>query len=111
MRSWKLDRLLERFGGDDDVFKVGESDKGNLISVPLKQYIEYTLYNRDDSPLYLFEQGLDKTKKRSKSYQLRADYEPPKYFTKHLFNGVDKGREPPHRWFLIGPKRSGSNLH
>lgn len=40
------------------------------------------------------------------------EYEPAKFFKQDLFTemlGEDKA--PPHRWFLIGPKRSGSEIH
>lgn len=49
--------MLERFS--DSKFKIGESDSGRKLKVTLKEYIEYMLYNRDDSPLYLFESSLE----------------------------------------------------
>ena len=55
--EWKLNRLLERFG--ESKFKIGESDSGRKLKVQLKEYIEYVLYGRDDSPLYLFESSLE----------------------------------------------------
>ena len=50
-------QLRKRFGTSR--FKIGESDSGRKIKVTLKQYLEYTLYGRDDSPLYLFESSLE----------------------------------------------------
>jgi len=41
------------------MFKIGESDSGRKLKVTLKEYIEYMIYNRDDSPLYLFESSLE----------------------------------------------------
>lgn len=41
------------------MFKIGESDSGRKLKVSLNEYIEYVLYNRDDSPLYMFESSLE----------------------------------------------------
>merc|ERR1719469_1262298 len=39
------------------------------------------------------------------------DYKPIKYFEHDLFSDLlGDSHAPPHRWFLIGPQRSGSNL-
>lgn len=56
-QSWKLNKLLERFG--DSRFKIGETDSGRKLKVTLRQYLEYVIYGRDDSPLYLFESSLE----------------------------------------------------
>lgn len=52
-----MQRLVERFG--DSLFKIGESDSGRKLKVTLKEYIQYTLFGRDDSPLYMFESSLE----------------------------------------------------
>ena len=36
------------------MFKVGEDDDGQIIKITLQKFIQYTVYNQDDSPLYLF---------------------------------------------------------
>lgn len=41
------------------MFKIGESDSGRKLKVTMKEYIEYCLFNRDDSPLYLFESNIE----------------------------------------------------
>jgi histone arginine demethylase JMJD6 len=40
-------------------FKIAEDDDGYKLRVPLKYYLEYLIYNTDDSPLYLFESSLE----------------------------------------------------
>jgi histone arginine demethylase JMJD6 len=56
---------------------VGESDAGKKLKVTLKEYIEYMIYNRDDSPLYLFESNLEDHKEAK---TMLDDYVPPKFF-------------------------------
>lgn len=56
-KKWTFRKLLKKYG--ESKFKIGESDGGKKLKVTLKEYLEYTLYNRDDSPLYLFESSLE----------------------------------------------------
>jgi histone arginine demethylase JMJD6 len=56
-KAWCVNSLIERFGSS--MFKCGESDGGRKLKVTLKEYIEYAIYNRDDSPLYMFESSLE----------------------------------------------------
>ena len=74
----------------------------------MKKYIEYTLYNWDDAPLYLFQANIET---HPEAHGLRNDYKPPKYFKTNLFNLVSKTLRPPNRWFTVGPKRSGTEIH
>jgi histone arginine demethylase JMJD6 len=104
--SWKMKGLLDRFANSR--FKIGESDSGRKLKVTLKQYMEYVLYGRDDSPLYLFESSLEE---HPEAHTMQNDYEKPKYFNNNLFRLLREEDMPPHRWFLIGPKRSGSEIH
>lgn len=104
--NWRLNQLLQRF--EQSKFKIGESDSGRKLKVTLKQYMEYVLYGRDDSPLYLFESSLEE---HPEAHAMQKDYKKPKYFRKNLFAYLKENRMPPHRWFLIGPKRSGSEIH
>ena len=90
------------------MFKIGESDSGRKLKVTLKEYIEYMIYNRDDSPLYLFESSLED---HPQAKVMMKDYEVPKFFKSNLFAVLKEDDMPPHRWFLIGPKRSGSEIH
>jgi len=98
---------MERFG--NSLFKIGESDSGRKLKITLKEYIEYVLMGRDDSPLYMFESSLED---HPQAKAMVNDYKTAKFFRQDVFTqllGEDKA--PPHRWFLIGPRRSGSEVH
>jgi histone arginine demethylase JMJD6 len=55
---------------------VGESDSGRKLKVTMKEYLEYTLFNRDDSPLYLFESNIEE---HEQAKAMVNEYEPPRY--------------------------------
>lgn len=91
------------------MFKIGESDSGRKLKVTLKEYIQYTLFGRDDSPLYMFESSLEE---HPEAKSMVPEYQPPKFLKEDLFTELlGEAKSPPHRWFLIGPKRSGSEIH
>jgi len=102
-----VQRLVERFG--ESLFKIGESDSGRKLKVTLNEYIQYTLFGRDDSPLYMFESSLED---HPQAKTMVPEYLPPKFLRQDLFTELlGEEKAPPHRWFLIGPKRSGSEIH
>ena len=79
-REWQLKRLIERF--ENSLFKVGESDSGRKLKVTMKEYIEYSLFNRDDSPLYLFESNLEE---HPIAKSMIPEYKVPRFFRKDYF--------------------------
>lgn len=89
-------------------FKCGEDDDGRSIRVRLKHFFKYVGKQKDDSPLYIFDSTYDDDKEAK---ALLEDYAVPSYFPDDLFSLVGEKRRPPYRWFLVGPKRSGTSLH
>lgn len=107
-KDWTLPNILEKYG--ECKLKCGEDDDGYAIRVKAKHFIEYMKHpdQIDDSPLYIFDGtfGDDKVAK-----DILNSYSPPVYFRNTLFEMVDEDNRPPYRWFLLGPKRSGTTVH
>lgn len=79
-QEWQIKRLVERFGHSR--FKIGETDDEKKLKVTLKEYAEYALFNRDDSPLYLFESSIEE---HSRMKEIINEYEVPRYLRKDYF--------------------------
>jgi histone arginine demethylase JMJD6 len=95
--------------------KIAEDDEGNKIKMDIKSYYKYLAHQRDDSPLYMFQSGFEELEG---TQDIIKNYSVPKYFREDYFRYVSRlltqigeAKRPPYRWFLIGPKRSGSTIH
>lgn len=66
------------------------------------------VHQKDDNPLYLFGSVYKKFKKTEAFIN---DFEVPIYFKDDILSLVDEKKRTPFRWFLLGPKRSGSKVH
>lgn len=102
--SWNVDQLYRRF--KHVMFKVGEDDDGRKLRVKMKTFLDYMQYQTDDSPMYLFESAMS-----GATESLRQDYSIPDYFPHDFLNLAGRENKPPHKWFCIGPKRSGTTVH
>lgn len=105
-KYWSFENLYQTY--KDGVFKCGEDDDGHKLKIKLKYYLEYLIHNTDDSPLYLFESSIENNKDAKK---MLDHYNVPKYFSHDYFDYIDEDKRPPHRWFLLGPERSGTGVH
>ena len=56
LKSWNHKDLIEKYG--EAKLWVGEDDKGYALWMKFADFIEYMIYNWDDSPLYLFESNI-----------------------------------------------------
>ena len=106
MKKWNFAQLYEDYG--DIQFEVGEDSVGTPVTVSMKEYIQYMIFNRDDSPFYLFQRDLHKNEELK---SLLNDYEVPKYFKEDYQELMDDKHKPPYNWLLVGPRRSGSYIH
>jgi histone arginine demethylase JMJD6 len=106
VHEWTFRKLRKRFG--NRYFKCGEDDDGYKVKAKLKYFFEYMKHNKDDSPLYIFDGSFDCD---TDSKSLLRDYCVPKFFPDDLFQLVGEKKRPPYRWVLVGPARSGSEVH
>lgn len=106
MERWSLDAMEERFRQTS--FKVAKDDKGKKLRMKFKYYADYLRKQQDDSPLYLFETNVDDN---ANVRPLVEDFEVPDIFPADWFGLMNEDSRPPHRWFCIGPKRSGTTVH
>ncbi|RLN43683.1 hypothetical protein BBJ28_00004000 [Nothophytophthora sp. Chile5] len=104
--KWSLSQLRKDYKRVQ--LKCGDDDAGKSIRMKFKHFLSYLKRQNDDSPLYIFDSSFDD---REDTKPLLADYRVPKYFPEDLFELVGEDRRPPYRWFLVGPKRSGTTLH
>lgn len=93
-------------------WQVGSDDDGDAVRLRLKHYAHYLTHHdhapSDDSPLYIFD-GSFADKQGSAS--MAGDYTVPPLFQEDLMALAGERRRPPYRWLVMGPARSGSNLH
>ncbi|CAE8617030.1 unnamed protein product [Polarella glacialis] len=106
MSRWSTEALDERFRHVD--FKVGKTDKGKNINLKMKYFLDYMKHQQDDNPLYLFETKVDEN---NTMRHLLDDFDHPDLFPHDWFGLMNDEARPPHRWWAIGPKRSGTTVH
>ncbi|CEG39994.1 histone arginine [Plasmopara halstedii] len=106
IKRWSLKKLRKKYKRVE--LKCGEDDYGKSVRIKFKYFFSYLTSQTDDSPLYIFDSSFDD---HVDTKPLLDDYQVPKYFPEDLFSLVGEDRRPPYRWFLVGPKRSGTTLH
>lgn len=108
LENWKVETLEKDEGLLERRLKCGEDDDEKTIKVKLRHFLSYMEENRDDSPLYIFDSSFPDDKLANK---MLKDYRVPSYFSDDLFRLISESRRPPYRWWLLGPKRSGTCVH
>uniref|UniRef100_A0A6B2L3R4 JmjC domain-containing protein n=1 Tax=Arcella intermedia TaxID=1963864 RepID=A0A6B2L3R4_9EUKA len=102
--QWSPDNLVKMF--PNHILKCSQSNmKGNRVKITVSNFVQYMRAQTDSNPLYVFD---------SKFYrripELEQHYSVPSLFWQDWFSlfGI---KRPSHRWFLMGPARSGTPFH
>jgi histone arginine demethylase JMJD6 len=102
--SWSLDAFAS--GPYRDVrVKCSQSRLGARIA--LRDFVDYLRHTDDDSPLYVFDPAIAELA----AGRMLADYAVPPLFAAPDPLALLADDRPPHRWLLVGPRRSGSAPH
>lgn len=104
--KWTWKSILEDFNGVR--MRIAQTDFGKVYGLSIREYYKYMLNQKDDFPLYLFQTQFNELQGCA---DMLKRYEVPKYFKEDYFELLDKEDRPPYRWFLVGPKRSGTPMH
>jgi F-box-like len=109
-KSWTFEALVERFGREvkfltDEVDAQPDPQK---LRMSLVDYLAYGTENHDEDPIYVFD---SKFGDREGAKDLVDDYEVPEYFPASRFSDLTDAERPPFRWFIVGPKRTGTQFH
>ena len=116
VRKWKgYDVWTGRKVEEEEVlkrrFRCGETENGEEVLVSMRHMFEYCLCCRDDTPIYIFDRDF------SRRYEsMLSEYDSkaiPKILgiKTNLLDLHDTEKCPPRRWFLVGPKGSGTDVH
>ncbi|KAK9165748.1 hypothetical protein Scep_000939 [Stephania cephalantha] len=101
--TWTTDELVDKYG--DLKFKISQRSS-KKITMKLKDYVSYMKLQRDEDPLYIFEDKFGEV-----APSLLNDYSVPLIFKEDFFNVLDIDQRPAFRWLIIGPERSGASWH
>jgi hypothetical protein len=105
-KRWSYSELIRAYG--EQQFTVdGYGGKKSSMKMKLADFLAYMKQQVDDSPFYIFEGGFGKDDILK---GLLDDYKPPGFIPADLF-ALLGAKRPKFQWFLVGPQRSGSNLH
>ncbi|KAG2282053.1 hypothetical protein Bca52824_053273 [Brassica carinata] len=108
-KTWTIDQLSEKYG--EVPFRISQRSP-NKISMKFKDYISYMKLQRDEDPLYVFDDRVNLYKAFFTSVVRVAGV---KIFLKGFNISckmiLDKENRPRYRWLIVGPERSGASWH
>jgi aminoglycoside phosphotransferase (APT) family kinase protein len=104
-KAWTLEHLLSHYA--DQEFRVTTEHARDFysLSLPLKDYQRYLHSQQDESPLYVFDRAFGET-----FPELLDGYSVPEYFKTDYLSVLGQ-EQPPYRWIVLGPMRSGAAWH
>eukprot|EP01013_Petalomonas_cantuscygni_P022194 TRINITY_DN4242_c0_g1_i2.p1 TRINITY_DN4242_c0_g1~~TRINITY_DN4242_c0_g1_i2.p1 ORF type:complete len:464 (+),score=77.53 TRINITY_DN4242_c0_g1_i2:33-1394(+) len=107
--QWSVRSLAARY--PNLKMKIGTDDDGYAVKLKLKHYAAYAdspFHRRDDSPLYVFDGAYHDNPAVP---DLVAGYSVPHLLQEDLLSLLKESHRPPYRWLVMGPPRSGTQMH
>ncbi|OZJ05318.1 hypothetical protein BZG36_01549 [Bifiguratus adelaidae] len=104
--EWELSRLSQRY--PDSLLRCANERAGPVryIDITVAQYQQYMKHQNDESPLYIFDPNYGEQLKG-----IVDDYKVLEYFQRDFLKLLPTESQPPYRWLIIGPQRSGASWH
>ncbi|KAH0898138.1 hypothetical protein HID58_047706 [Brassica napus] len=112
-KTWTIDQLSEKYG--EVPFRISQRSP-NKISMKFKDYISYMKLQRDEDPLYVFDDRVNLYKALYKAFFTSVVRVAGVKIILKGFNIsckmiLDKENRPRYRWLIVGPERSGASWH
>ena len=116
--KWTKEYLIRVCG--DKKFRATSATAPLGAQFTMKQYFKYVDEAEEEAPLYLFERDfLTCDNKLAEDYWIPSFFSPKPcitltnqdIFATDLFRVFGNEKRPDYRWFIAGPKRSGSLFH
>eukprot|EP00850_Spirogloea_muscicola_P003748 SM000015S01248 [mRNA] locus=s15:802563:808955:+ [translate_table: standard] len=105
MRRWSSLGALAAAAPAGAAFKVSQS-QGKKVTMELKDYLAYMDQQRDEEPLYIFDEKFGET-----APALLDDYRAPPQVVEDYLSLLGPDKRPSYRWLVAGPARSGASWH
>lgn len=105
--NWQLNNIKQQYG--NSLFECGASTSNDFREImSLRKYLNYckSEHPPDQEIMYLFDSTFE-----SDCPQLVSDYLPFTLSAKEAISELPKHCRPNYRWFLVGPRFSGSAMH
>ena len=101
---FSVEQLSANLGHAEWEVGVDDLDPNDAVTIQLDNYLEYACHQRDDSPLYIFDDAI-----LDDIPELAASCAAPPGLPADLWRTLPD--RPPFQWVLIGAERSGSAPH
>lgn len=105
-RDWTFDYFKRHHG--NTYFESLVQGENTAIGIAFSDFYHYAKYQRDNFPLYIFDEGVDS---RPDTKHLVDQWTVPEIFRDDWFDQFDDYIRPPYRWIIMSPKRSGQQMH
>ena len=91
MKKWSKEDMIKKYG--ERKFTTDENEHKKIkLKMKLKDYFQYSFYQNDEDPIYLFDPEF-----ATAAPELLDDYDIPIYFREDFFDKLSVFQRPYHR--------------